>query len=143
MRYLTRAAIDAVIPANTLLELTRDDPAGDTPDETVIAGLVHAAEELIDGYLHGRYDLPFASVPSVVPGITLNLVRYALYLRRPEGGIPEVVKEAYTHSIQLLESIRDGRVTIGDQTGKPAPAPSPILVQARPQQFGPAGLKGY
>jgi len=136
MRYLTRPAIDAAIPANTLIELTNDDPAADAPDEGVLAAVVDHCEELVDGYLRNRIDLPFAEVPSILRGIALDIVRHALYLRRPEGAVPDTVKASYANAIKLLETIRDGRITIGDQTtGKPAPEPGKIRVRARKQRF--------
>jgi len=140
MRYMTRTAIEAAIPAATLTLLTNDDPAADSPDEGVLAMAIANVEELVDGYLRGRYgegDKPmFAEVPSIVRGLAVNLLRHELYLRRPEGDVPDPVKVAYANSVKVLEQIRDGRVTLGDAFGKPAPAPSEILVKSRPQHFG-------
>jgi len=54
MPYLTRAAIEAAIPATTLAWLTNDDPAATAPDEAVLATAIANVEELVDGYLHPR-----------------------------------------------------------------------------------------
>jgi len=144
VRYLTRPAIDAAIPINTLIELTNDDPAADAPDDGVLAAVVESCEELVDGYLRGRHELPFDKVPSVIRGIALDLVRHALYLRRPEGAVPDTVKASYANAIKLLETIRDGRITIGDQhSGKPTPEPGKIRVQARKQQFAGTEWERY
>jgi len=143
MRYLTRPAIDAAIPANTLIELTHDDPAATAPDEGVLAAVVDSCEELVDGYLRGRHDLPFENVPSIVRSLALDLVRHALYLRRPEGAVPETIKSSYANAIKLLETIRDGRITIGNQDGKPTPEPGKIRVRARKQQFAGNEWEGW
>jgi len=141
MRYLTRAAIEAAIPATTLAWLTNDDPAADSPDEGVLATAVANVEELADGYLRGRYsdgDKPMFTqgVPSILRGLLVNLLRHELYIRRPEGDVPDPVKVAYANAVKVLEQIRDGRVTLGDAFGKAAPAPLEILVKSRPQRFG-------
>jgi len=136
MPYLTRAAIEAAIPATTLAWLTNDDPAATAPDEAVLATAIANVEELVDGYLRGRYELPFIAVPSMVRGLAVNLLRHELYVRRPEGDVPEPVKVAYANAIKVLEQIRDGRVTLGVASGKAAPAPLEIRVKSRPQRFG-------
>jgi len=136
----TRAAIDAAIPAITLTRLTNDDPEADSPDEAVLAAGIENVEELVDGYLRGRYELPFVEVPSMVRGLAVNVLRHELYLRRPDGAVPETVQVAYASAVKVLEQIRDGRVTLGiaqgSQAGKSAPAPLEIKVKSRPQRFG-------
>jgi len=140
MRYLTRAAIEAAIPAATLALLTNDDPAADSPDEGVLSMAVTNVEELVDGYLRGRYgegDKPmFTEVPSVLRGLAVNILRHELYIRRPEGDVPDPVKVAYANAVKVLEQIRDGRVTLGDAAGKPAPAPLEVMVRSRKPAFG-------
>jgi len=147
MRYLTREAIEAAIPALTLMQLTNDDPAATAPDEGVLAAVIENVEELVDGYIRARYPQPFEKVPSVLRGVAVNLLRYELYIRRPEGAVPETVKEAYGNAIKLLGNIRDGRVQVGEtgvsDAGKPVSEPGPIRVRVRPQRFDEAGLKGY
>jgi len=144
MRYLTRAAIEAAIPAATLTWLTNDDPAATAPDEGVLATAIANVEELADGYLRGRYDKGdapmFTQVPSILRGLLVNLLRHELYIRRPEGDVPDPVKVAYANAVKVLEQIRDGRVTLGiaqgADAGKSAPAPMEIRVKSRPQRFG-------
>ena len=66
MHYCTRADIGKAIPELTLTQLSNDDPTAELPDESVIEDGVRQAEELVDGYLRGRYDLPLDPVPSVL-----------------------------------------------------------------------------
>ena len=110
MRYCTRADIGKAIPELILIQLSNDDPAAEQPNESVIEDGVREAEELVDGYLRGRYDLPLDPVPTVVRGAALSLIRYWLYQRRPEGAIPDAVKDGRKDTIKLLESIRDGEI---------------------------------
>ncbi|PMY40105.1 MULTISPECIES: gp436 family protein [Pseudomonas] len=135
MRYCTRADIGKAIPELTLLQLSNDDPAAMEPNEDVIEDGVRQAEELVDGYLRGRYDLPLVPVPTVLRDAVVYLARHWLYQRRPEGALPDAVKDSRKDTIKLLESIRDGVVTLGMPSGQAAPEPGEIRVRARPQQF--------
>ncbi|KRP97480.1 Mu-like prophage FluMu protein gp36 [Pseudomonas lactis] len=135
MRYCTRADIGNAIPEITLIQLSNDDPAAQQPNENVIGDGVRQAEELVDGYLRGRYNLPLDPVPTVLRDAVVYLARHWLYQRRPEGSMPDPVKDSRKDTIKLLESIRDGVVTLGMPTGQATPEPGEIKVRARPRQF--------
>ncbi len=143
MHYCTRADIGKAIPELTLTQLSNDDPTAELPDESVIEDGVRQAEELVDGYLRGRYDLPLDPVPSVLRDAVVYLTRHWLYQRRPEGAIPEAVKDSRKDTLKLLESIRDGVVTLGMPSGEAAPEPGKIRARARRQQFGDDLLERY
>ncbi|TXI34362.1 MAG: DUF1320 domain-containing protein [Aquipseudomonas alcaligenes] len=143
MHYCTRADIGKAIPELTLTQLSNDDPTAELPDESVVEDGVRQAEELVDGYLRGRYDLPLDPVPSVLRDAVVYLTRHWLYQRRPEGAIPEAVKDSRKDTLKLLESIRDGVVTLGMPTGEAAPEPGKIRARARRQQFGDDLLERY
>lgn len=137
MRYCTRADIGKAIPELTLQQLSNDDPAATLPDESVIDDGVRQSEELVDGYLRGRYTLPLDPVPTIVRDAVVYLTRYWLYQRRPEGAdIPEAVKDGRKNTLKLLESIRDGMVTLGMASGQATPEPGEIRVRGRRQRFG-------
>jgi len=135
MRYCTRADIGKAIPELTLTQLSNDDPAAMLPNEEVIEDGVRQGEELVDGYLRGRYSLPLDPVPTVLRDAVVFLTRYWLYQRRPEGAIPDAVKDSRKDTIKLLESIRDGVVSLGMPSGQAAPEPGEIKVRSRRQQF--------
>jgi phage gp36-like protein len=143
MRYCTRADLGNAIPLITLTQLSNDDPAARQPDENVIANSVRQAEELIDGYLRGRYQLPLDPVPTVLRDAVLYLARHWLYQRRPEGALPDAVISARKDTLKLLESIRDGVITLGLPSGHAMPEPGEIRVRARPQQFTAQVWQGY
>lgn len=143
MHYCTRADIGKAIPELTLIQLSNDDPTAELPNESVIEDSVRQAEELVDGYLRGRYDLPLDPVPSVLRDAVVYLARHWLYQRRPEGALPEAVKDSRKDTLKLLESIRDGVVTLGMPTGEAAPEPGKIRARARRQQFGDDFLGRY
>lgn len=135
MRYCTRQDIGQAIPEMTLLQLSNDDPAAEQPNESVIEEAVRQAEELVDGYLRGRYVLPLDPVPTVLRDAVVYLARHWLYQRRPEGAVPDAVKDSRKDTIKLLETIRDGVVTLGMPSGQAAPEPGEVKVRSRRQQF--------
>ncbi|WP_256815400.1 MULTISPECIES: gp436 family protein [Pseudomonas] len=143
MRYCNRSDIGNAIPELTLVQLSNDDSAAMQPNESVIEEAVRQAEELVDGYLRGRYVLPLDPVPTVLRDAVVYLARHWLYQRRPEGTLPDAVKDSRKDTIKLLESIRDGVVTLGMPSGQIAPEPGEIRVRARRQQFGDETLGGY
>ncbi|MFL1515293.1 gp436 family protein [Pseudomonas prosekii] len=143
MRYCTRDDLGNAIPLMTLTQLSNDDPAALQPNESVINDSVRQAEELADGYLRGRYSLPLAQVPTVLRDAVVYLARHWLYLRRPEGALPDAVKDSRKDTLKLLESIRDGVVTLGLTTGHAVPEPGEIRVRARRQRFGAASWARY
>jgi phage gp36-like protein len=135
MRYCTRADLGNAIPLMTLTQLSNDDASAREPDESVIDNSVRQAEELVDGYLRGRYQLPLGPVPTVLRDAVIYLARHWLYQRRPEGALPDAVISARKDTLKLLESIRDGVITLGLPTGHAVPEPGEIRVRARPQHF--------
>ncbi|MGO1073225.1 gp436 family protein [Lysobacter sp. CA199] len=145
MRYCTFADLQRAIPARTLVELSNDDPTADAPDIAIVEGKIEGAEELVDSYLRGRYVLPLAPVPTVVKDVTIHLARYELYARRPEGNdLPDAVVRTHKGAIDLLEEIRDGKVTIGHpDTQAATPEPGQTKVRARRQAFPQTLLDRY
>ena len=143
MRYCTRADIGNAIPEMTLIQLSNDDPSSMAPNESVIEDAVRQAEELVDGYLRGRYTLPLDPVPTVLRDAVVYLARHWLYQRRPEGALPDAVKDSRKDTVKLLESIRDGVVTLGMPSGQATPEPGEIRVRSRRQQFSDTEWEKY
>ncbi|WP_339053177.1 DUF1320 domain-containing protein [Arsenophonus endosymbiont of Crataerina pallida] len=103
---------------------------------------IRYADELIDAHLRGRYVLPLETVPTVLRDMAVNLVSHRLYLRRPEGQLPEAIKEVYRGSLKMLEALRDGKLTLGIAgQGQAIPETGAFHVHACPARFsGPGGL---
>ncbi len=138
MRYCTQSDIEHAIPPQTLIHLSQDDPYATSPDWGRIDLGVTAQEDLIDGYLRGHYPLPISPVPTILRDIATQMVRYWLYSRRPEGNeLPDVVKDGYRMAIRQLESMRAGRVILGEMATQAAVTEhAETQVSARPPRFG-------
>lgn len=144
MRYCTLADLLLAIPECTLVQLANDAPDAIAPDELIVERAVSQAEELIDGYLRGRYSLPLAEVPTVLRELTVNLARHWLYARRPEGGeLPDTISRTYKAALDLLANIRDGKVTLGVATGAAAPERGPVRVRSAGRVFNAGWLDRF
>ncbi len=103
----------------------------------VVDSCIRYADELIDAHLRGRYTLPLAEIPTVLRDIAITLVRYRLYTRRPEGAVPDTVKDDHKEARRQLEGLRDNKLTLGLQsTQKDVPESGEIRARARRPTFG-------
>ena len=136
MRYCTLADLQLAVPAQTLIWLSDDNPEATEINLSVVEESVRQAEELVDAHLRGRYTLPLDPVSTVIKDMTVNLARHWLYARRPEGNeLPDAVTRTYKSALQMLETIRDGKLTIGTPTGEAQPEPGEMRVRARRRTF--------
>lgn len=144
MRYCSLADLQLAIPAQTLIWLSDDNPEAAGINLPVVEEAVRQAEELVDAHLRGRYNLPLSPVPTIVKDMTVNLARHWLYARRPEGNeLPDAVVRTYKSAMSLLETIRDGKLTIGQPTGEALAEPGEVKVRARHRIFGQDTLDRY
>ena len=144
MRYCSLADLQLAIPAQTLIWLSDDNPEAAGINLPVVEEAVRQAEELVDAHLRGRYVLPLDPVPTVVKDMAVNLARHWLYARRPEGSeLPDAVTRTYKSALQMLETIRDGKLTIGAPTGEAQPEPGEMRVRARRRTFDNDLLERY
>lgn len=138
--YCTLADVLEQVPEATLIQLTNEMVSFDAPvsvNVDVVNGAIRYADELIDAHLRGRYTLPLAEIPTVLRDIAVTLTRYRLYARRPEGAMPDTVKDDCKTALRQLEGIRDAKLTLGiPSTGTDAPESGEFRVRARRATFG-------
>ena len=137
MRYCTLADLKKKIALRTLIELSNDEPNAGDVDLANIETAINDAEELVDGHLRGRHDLPLNPVPPLICNLVIAIARHELYSRRPDGDdLPPTVTSSYKESVRILEAIRDGKMTLGAQSGGPAaPEPGEMKVKHKKQLF--------
>ncbi|HFP5555785.1 TPA: gp436 family protein [Escherichia coli] len=138
--YCTLEDLLAQVPERTLIELTSEEMDFDstaTVNTRVVDSCIRYADELIDAHLRGRYILPLAEIPTVLRDIAITLVRYRLYARRPEGDLPDTVKDDHKEALRQLRELRDNRLTLGlPSTQKDVPEPGEFRVRSRLATFG-------
>ena len=117
--YSTVEDLAKIIPERTIAQLT--DDAGAAVDQAVVDEAIEASDEVIDAYLGGRYDLPFAPVPPIVSRLSADITIFHLYGRRPEREMPKTIEMKYRESVRMLEKIRDGVMNIVYEGGSEPP----------------------
>jgi phage gp36-like protein len=113
---------DASLPPLVDGELLRiaaaaGDLSGFLPDEQAAAAAALAkveralgdAEQTIDTYLGGRYQLPLSQTPDVLERIACQIARFVLF----DDAAPDQVKALYQDSIRFLEHVAAGKVQLG------------------------------
>lgn len=140
MDYCTPDELTLAVPWQTLVWLSNEDATAGQVNDAVVAEAIRHANERIDGYLRGRYTLPLPEVPTLLRDIAVTLTRYRLYARRPEGALPDAVKDDYKDALKQLADIRDNRLTLGlPSTEADAPESGEFRVRARRPTFGGDG----
>ncbi|EFH3410639.1 gp436 family protein [Escherichia coli] len=139
MDYCTPDELTLSLPWQTLVWLSNEDATATTVNEAVVQEAIRHANERIDTYLRGRYTLPLPEVPTVIHDVAVAITRYRLYARRPEGALPDAVKDDYKDALKQLTDIRDNRMTLAlPSTEADAPESGEFKVRARRPTFGGA-----
>jgi phage gp36-like protein len=90
------------------LELVTDRDRDGSPDDGVIDDGLQFADDLINGYLRSRYDLPLSSVPRNIVGIACDIARYRYYQDQPT----ELVTTRYEQAIAWLRDVANGLIDV-------------------------------
>lgn len=112
MPYCTLEDIKKAIPEANIIQLTDDEGLGVVNQERVDEAIAYA-EELIDGYLRGRYTVPLSPVPELIKRLSVDMAVFHLYSRRFELVMPESMLQRRKEIIRLLEHIQKGNVSLG------------------------------
>ena len=67
------------------------------------------AEQTINTYLGGRYQLPLSQTPDVLERIACQIARFVLY----DDSATEQIKTLYQDAIKFLDSVATGKVQLG------------------------------
>lgn len=112
--YINAQDLTEVMSERNLIELTNDNSRATEVDFFVAEKACQHATETVDGYLRSRYITPLNQVPTLIRNICLQLARYWLYSRRPDGkGFPKNVEDTNTQALKDLERIQTGKLHLG------------------------------
>jgi len=113
--FCTLEDIKKAIPEKNIIELTDDDNFGSI-DEAKVQDAIDYAEQLINGYLRGRYPVPLNPVPELIRRLAVDLAVFQLYSRRFDLDMPQGMIDRRKEIIRLLEQIQAGKVLLGIET---------------------------
>jgi phage gp36-like protein len=115
MSYCLASDIAAAVPSADLIQIT-NDAGGTTVDTTVVDNMISYVDNIIDGYIRGRYGLPLITIPDELKYLAIDFVVYKLYTRRMFTEVPESVNQRYKEIMGLLKDIQKGTYTLGIDT---------------------------
>jgi len=123
MPYCNLDDLKHAIPEETLILLTDDASPPTIVADAVVEAAIADGDDVIDGYLRGRYNLPLAVTPKLIRRLSVDLAIYNIYTRRPEVEPPQNVKDRRAAALKLLSAIQKGEVALGIDTGSAPPSP--------------------
>ena len=140
MTYATLTDLSERAGDTEIRQIADHDRDG-TPDPDVIAAALADADSTIDGYIGAKYDLPLASVPSLVNTWAVSIARYILH----RNGAPENVKEDYKEAIAALKDVSRGLIALPVAAGETAPSTvnGTVMASHPDPVFTPAKLRGW
>ncbi|HOW51758.1 MAG TPA: DUF1320 domain-containing protein [bacterium] len=112
MPYSALADLVKVIDERELIQLSNDDTSATAVNAVNVAQAITDADNLIDGYVSGRYSLPLAPVPGLIKKISVDLAVYNLWARRRRAEMPEGIENSYKNAIKLLERMQEGKILL-------------------------------
>jgi phage gp36-like protein len=139
--YTTQTELTERYGAALLVSLTdRGDTATGLIDASVVTRAISEAEGLINGYVKGRYALPFATVPDPIPAIAQQIAIYTLHPFEPDA---KIVRD-YEAAIRQLREIAQGVIELDAEGATPAQTgASGVEVTDRERPFTESNLKGF
>lgn len=118
--YCTLTDISKLLPEETIIQLMDDEnlkPSSINPADTDHAAIIgrideaiETADSEIDGYCAVKYTVPFATIPRVITGLSVEIAIYYLYARRT---VPERIEKRYEKAVARLKDISRGLLTLG------------------------------
>jgi phage gp36-like protein len=117
--YCSLTDLQLALNPVTLLQLCDDAGAGSfvaspTPNGAYnnLVAAINAADTLIDGYLSGRYTVPFTTVPSLVKQLSIDLTVCNLYGRHRESDPPDGISQKRKDAVKTLEAIKGETINL-------------------------------
>ena len=137
MSYCTVDDVKKLIPEMKLRELTQDDPEDPDFSIVVVNSAIKYATDKINAAIRGRYPLPLTQKVDLLKELALDLVRYRLYSRRPDGGdLPTAVTDGKKSAEADLKSIARGELSLGiENSEKPVDEAGPWRIKVQKRRF--------
>lgn len=108
--YATRDDMVKAFGERECIAITDRDLTGVIDDGVLNAALEQASAE-IDGYLCGRYPVPWSDEPRVLVGKCCHITRYLLC--GADTQMTQEIRERYEDTIRFLERVAKGDISLG------------------------------
>ena len=106
MSYATSQQLVTRYGDRLLLQVAdRADPPAGAVNAAIVDQALADTDAVIDGYLAGRYVLPLASVPPLLPPIAQSIAIYKLHLYEPEKKIADEYQAAIADLVRIANGV--------------------------------------
>jgi len=120
MPYCTLDDLKLSCPEANIRQLT-DDAGTGAIDQVKVDEAIAYADQLIDGYLRGRYSVPLNPLPDLIKHFSVDLAVFHLYARRFEMEMPESMMAKHKNTVKFLEQIQKGLISLGIESPDTGP----------------------
>jgi phage gp36-like protein len=141
MTYCTYEDLCAVLPEPRLIELTDDENTGQVNMDRIGAAIA-AADDEINGYLAGRYDVPLAPVPGLIKNLAREIALFNLYSRTHDD-VPKIRQGRHDHAVSVLTKLAAGAIALGVTEPPPAVNADTLKVSSGDRLFSDAELAKF
>lgn len=117
MAYCDIDDVKKSLPVNRLIELTNDVGESYNGDITndmaaIVTNCIANADAIIDDYCRNKYDIPFATVPTTIKKLSVDISIYFLYSRIKPLSPDDMQRIVYEDSLTYLRRISSGDVVL-------------------------------
>ena len=140
MNYASLSDLAARV-GNTELCQIADRDRDLIPDQPVVDAALVDADNLINGYVGSKYDVPLAAVPDLVRTWAVSIARYILH----RNGAPDHVTQDYKDAVAALKDVAAGKIALPVSAGaSPLQAGGNQVMSATPAEvFTADRLRGW
>lgn len=141
MAYTSQADLEERYGTRLLIDLTdRGETYTGVIDADVVARAITDADALIDGYVAGRYVLPFSTVPDPIPALARAIAIYNLHVNDPSQ---KIVRD-YEMALKTLREIASGSVKLtAEGIAAEGSKSTGARVTDRDRDFTARSMKGF
>lgn len=140
MPYATPEQFVKTFSEREAISLTDEERTGQVNTDKLTFALTRASQ-LIDGYLVGRYAVPWLDSAGVLIGYCCDIARYQLTTDYRQ--LDDEIRMRYSDAISFLEKVASGKVNLGkDSNGKVIQSSSRVRLSSGSRQFGRESTRG-
>ncbi|HEQ1859989.1 TPA: DUF1320 domain-containing protein [Providencia alcalifaciens] len=132
--YATQDDMVKTFGERECVSLTDENMTGSIDAEVMENALQRASAE-IDGYLVGRYSLPFSEGARILTGRCCDIARY--HLATTYKISTQEIQARYDDAIRFLEKVAEGKISLGrSDNGQVIQSSSQMKFGSSKRQFG-------
>lgn len=139
MTYATLDDLIARASRNEILQIADRNRDGEIDPEVIAEALTHA-DNIVNGYVAAKYQLPFSVVPDLVRTWAISIARHKLHFQGP----PDYVVDDYKDAISALKDVARGALVLPVADGEiPLSSAGGVMASHPAEVFSGTGLRGW